>query len=74
MTLHSGATHRGDWRGPKWDATDPPTAEDLEQKFFAYVEPHLSFDQAKALHHSIRSIDTQGCDAFLNAVTQPILS
>jgi len=42
LHLRSGQTLSTDWREAKWDITDPPSAEELTQKFHSWAAPYAA--------------------------------
>ncbi len=72
LTTRDGTQHASDWTTPKWDAEDPPTPLELQEKFHALADPVLGPARAAAIAQAIESLPETGPDPLYDALVQPI--
>ena len=73
ITLATGQCLQSDWFEPDWDPTTPPSAEDLERKFFNYASPALGLARSQAIQRAVEALDhTATAQPLLDLLAQPI--
>ena len=72
LYLRDGRLLEGDWMQPKWDATNPPTAMELKDKFAKLTMPVLGSERAKAIENAIDGLETTPLSALTEHLYQPI--
>ena len=73
ITLATGERLQSDWFEPDWDPTTPPSAEDLERKFFNYASPALGLARSQAIRRAVETLDrTATAQPLLDLLAQPI--
>ena len=72
LVLKSGQTLRSEWTEPKWEATAPPSAEEIRAKFTSLAEGPLGPDRASGIVRAIDTLESADMQSFYAALTQPI--
>ena len=58
LRLHDGRCLESDWKTPKWDWQDAPTAQDIRGKFDTLARPALGTERADAIAAAVAKLGT----------------
>ena len=58
ITLNNGMVYKSDWTEPRWDPTNPPSALDIEKKFYALATPVIGKTRADNIKNAIENLET----------------
>jgi 2-methylcitrate dehydratase PrpD len=72
LVLKDGTRHEGDWNEPRWDHTNPPTPQDLIDKFHGLTEPVFGKNRATALETAIMGLAKTGLTPLTDQLFTPI--
>jgi len=72
LVLHNGNILQGDWLEPRWDATAPPSEEELRAKFHALATPVAGGETTKRIEAAIHNLATDGLAPLVALICQPI--
>ncbi|NVK32721.1 MAG: MmgE/PrpD family protein [Gammaproteobacteria bacterium] len=64
ITLKSGETLYSDWHEPRWDHTNPPSAAELEQKYWNYTGDYLERQCAQSILNVVRNLENEPLSAL----------
>lgn len=74
VTLHlvDGRVLEGEWMEPKWDATCPPTPEELKEKYRTLAIPRLGEPRSNTIEGAIERLEETPLSALTDHLYQPI--
>lgn len=72
VTLANGQRFTSDWHQPKWDHTDPPSADELHDKFHRLTDPILGTDRANRIADAVETLDHSELSLLTNQVLLPV--
>ena len=72
LTARDGRRFEGGWMRPKWDATAPPTAEELRAKFHELAGPSLGRGRSAAIESAVAAVPDKGPAPLLELLAYPI--
>ena len=74
LTARDGRRFEGGWVRPKWDASAPPTAEELRAKFHELAGPSLGRGRSAAIESAVAAVPDKGPAPLLELLAHPISS
>ena len=66
ITLDNGTVYKSDWTEPRWDPTNPPSASDLEKKFYALTIPVIGKTRANNIKTAIENLENGASSRLIN--------
>ena len=72
LLLKDGTRLDGGLSTPRWDATDPPTEDEIRTKFHAIAGPLLGSARASAIESAIHDLPKTGLAPLAGLICQPI--
>lgn len=72
VVLHDGTRFSGPYMTPRWDHTDPPTEQDLRDKYHALADPVLGTMRATAIENALSNLATNDLSTLTDLLFQPI--
>ena len=72
LILQDGRRLQGPYLTPRWDAEEPPTSQELKDKFHALADPVLGRARADAIETAIETLERSGLNQLSDLLFQPI--
>jgi 2-methylcitrate dehydratase PrpD len=72
LVLKNGQFLQGDYMNPRWTHTEPPSEDELRQKFHELADPVLGLARANAIETAIEALPDTPLSALSDHLFQPI--
>ncbi len=72
ITLNDDQVFFGEWMEPRWDATHPPSAQELMDKYHSLADPALGTTRAQSILEAVNALTETKASVLLDLLTGAI--
>jgi len=72
ITLNDDQVFVGEWMEPRWDATHPPSAQELMDKYHSLADPALGTKRAQSILEAVNGLTETKASVLLDLLVGAI--